>query len=78
MLDQLADQFNQVVLVVESALLERLELRHLLSNIVLLEWHKLKGEELADILGKQLVSLEFTGIHGFNHVKIIDFLLSVW
>jgi len=61
-LNKLPYQLNQVILVVESALLKRFEDAHLLCNYVFLQGHQFKGQELAHILREQLVLFKFTGV----------------
>ena len=76
-LHQLPYQLDQVVLVVQSAVLERLKGGHLLGDIVLLERHQLKGKELAHVLGQKLLSLELTRVHRLHKVEQVDFVLSI-
>ena len=77
MLHELSNQLDKVVLRVQGTLLEGLESAHLLCDVVLLEGHQLEGQELAHILREQLVLLEFTGVHGLNHVEEVDLFLVV-
>ena len=76
-LHELSNQLDKVVLRVQGTLLEGLESAHLLCDVVLLEGHQLEGQELAHILREQLVLLEFTGVHGLNHVEEVDLFLVV-
>ena len=71
-LDQLPDQLNQVVLAVQSAVLERLKGSHLLCDIILLQRHQFKCQELSHILRKQLVLLKFARVHSLNQVELVD------
>ena len=77
MLDELANQLDQVVLAVHGAFLERLECCHLLGDIIFLEGHEFKGQELADILAEELVGFELSWVHSFNKIELINFLCSV-
>jgi len=77
-LDELPDQLDHVVLAVQSSVLERLKGRHLLSDVVLLERHQFKCQELPHILREELVLLEFARVHSLNQVELVDLLLCVW
>ena len=77
MLHQLANQLDQVILAVEGALLERLESGHLFGDVVLLERHQLKGQELTNVLGQELLALELTWVHGLDKVQLLDLLSGV-
>ena len=76
-LDELPDQLDHVVLAVQSSVLERFIGCHLLIDIVLLERHQFKCQELSHILREELVLLEFARVHSLNQVKLVDLLLCV-
>ena len=71
-LDQLPDQLNQVVLVVQSPVLERLKGSHLLSDIILLKRHQFKCQELSHILREQFVLVKLARVHSLNQVELVD------
>ena len=76
-LNELSDQLDKMVLAVEGLVLKWLEGCHLLRDVILLQRHKLEGQEFPHIFRQKLILFELTRVHSLDQVKRIDLFIRV-